>query len=116
MDKLVGSAEQLRSKEDDRGSTVTDFLVLLCCERDEDTGLGLAGNAIATHGRVRDVEQGKNGGTVVGNGHITDVVNEHLVETIVSLCDHAHRPETYPTGPSEDLRIVETVWHAVTTH
>lgn len=37
--KLVGPSQKLRSEENDRGGTVTDFFILLSCKRNKYPGL-----------------------------------------------------------------------------
>jgi hypothetical protein len=42
--ELVCSSQELGSEEDDRGGSIADLLILLCGERDEDSGLGVSGS------------------------------------------------------------------------
>lgn len=72
-DEFVCSAQEFRREKDDGCGTIPDFLVLLRGEGNEDTCRW-----------VRHLEEGENGRSVIGNGHIADVVHEHLVETGVS--------------------------------
>ncbi|KAI3475615.1 hypothetical protein L1887_62957 [Cichorium endivia] len=69
LDQLVGATEELGGDDDDRGGAVADLLVLLLCELDEDAACGLV-----------DLEEREDGGAVVGDGDVANVVDEHLVE------------------------------------
>ena len=69
LHELVCSPQQLGGYYDDRGCAISDFLVLLLCEVDEDFACG-----------VLDIKQTEDGGAVVGHGHVADVVDHHLVE------------------------------------
>ena len=54
LDEFVGTTEKLSSDDDDRGGAITDFLVLLLGEFDEDLC-----------GGVFDFEKLENGSTVI---------------------------------------------------
>mmetsp|Transcript_36845 Transcript_36845/g.86037 ORF Transcript_36845/g.86037 Transcript_36845/m.86037 type:complete len:312 (-) Transcript_36845:113-1048(-) len=68
--QLVAPSQQLRRHDYDAGGAVTDLLVLEVRELDEHLG-----------GGVLHLQLLENGGTVVGNGHVADVVHEHLIQT-----------------------------------
>jgi hypothetical protein len=70
LDQVVGSLEEFGGHDDDRGGSVADFLVLELGKLDDDLGR-----------RVLDVELAEDGGAVVGDGDVSDVVNQHFVET-----------------------------------
>ena len=71
LDELVSSLKKLSSEDDNGGGTVTDFTVLDLGEFDEDLS-----------GGVSDLEILENCGAIVSDGHIADVVDEHLVEAL----------------------------------
>jgi hypothetical protein len=71
LHKLVGTLEQLSGEDDNRGSAIANLSVLDLGELNEDLGSG-----------VLNFELLENGGTIIGNGNITDVIDEHLVETL----------------------------------
>ena len=72
-DELVSSLEKLSSKDDNGGSSVTDFSVLDLGELNENLGGGMS-----------DLKLLEDSGAIIGNGDITNVVNEHLIETLGS--------------------------------
>jgi hypothetical protein len=100
LHELVSSSQKLGGDQDNRGSAVTDLLVLLVRKVDED----LAGG-------VLDVEKAENRGTIVGDSNIlvqcekdargrqgigvayANIVHHHLVEaagaegTLDNICD-----------------------------
>ena len=68
-----------------------------------------------------DFKQRQNGSSIVGDSHISDVVNQHLVKTTISSAlprlDTSRKlleDNAYPTGPRDDLRMFDTVWQAMT--
>lgn len=71
LNKLVGSLEELSSEDNDGGSTITDLSVLDLGKFDEYLSSGML-----------DFQLLKDGGTVICNGNITNIVDEHLVETL----------------------------------
>lgn len=71
LDELVTSLEKLSSEDDDGGGTITDLSILDLGKFDEDLG-----------GGVSDLKLLENGSTIVGDSDITDVVDEHLIETL----------------------------------
>jgi len=73
LDQVVGSLEELSGKDDNGGGTVTDLTVLDLGELHEDLS-----------GGVSDLELLQDSGAIVSDGHIADVVDEHLVETLRS--------------------------------
>lgn len=58
-------------------------------------------------------QERENGSTIVGDGDISDIVNKHLVKTEAkserTRDDQSGDFTTYPTGPKDDLRMLETV-------
>lgn len=70
LHELVCPPEELCGNKDDRRGSVTDFLVLLLGKVDEDLS-----------GGVFNVEQGEDGGAVVGHRHISNVVDHHFIQT-----------------------------------
>lgn len=62
-----------------------------------------------------DLEQGEDSGSVIRDGHISDVVHQHFIETdVVQLCQrNIATPESrvlaHPTGPREDFKMLDTV-------
>ncbi len=114
-DKLICASQQLRSKKDDRGRSVSDLLVLLRCQRDEDPGLvrqsAVICGQVSDSQRVRDLDQRQYCGAVVGDGDIAYIVYQHLIKTAHNQPRHTAGISrgTDPTGPSEDLRTLDTV-------
>jgi hypothetical protein len=94
LDELVGSSKELGSEQDDRGRSISDLLILLLGERDEDSGLEARARESnderrgvkrgvwltwakarrrpreATNGRVGDFEELEDSSSVVGDGDI----------------------------------------------
>lgn len=70
LDQLIAPFEQFGSNKDDRSGTVTDFFVLELSEIYQETS-----------GRVFYFELGQDGGSIVGDCDVTNVINEHFVET-----------------------------------
>lgn len=64
LHQLVSATEQLCGDEDDGGSAVANLLVLLLCEVDEDLA-----------GRVIDIEELEDRGSVVGDGDVLGYVS-----------------------------------------
>ena len=71
--EIVCSAEELSSKDDNRGGTITYLTVLDLRELDQNFS-----------GRVLNLELLEDGGAIIGDGHVADVVDEHLVEALRS--------------------------------
>ena len=71
LDELVSTLKELSSKNDNGGSTITDLSVLNLRKLDEDLSSG-----------VLDFELLEEGSTVVCDGNITNIIDEHLVETL----------------------------------
>jgi hypothetical protein len=71
LDELVSTLKELSSKNDNGGSTITDLSVLNLRKLDEDLSSG-----------VLDFELLEDGSTVVCDGNITNIIDEHLVETL----------------------------------
>jgi hypothetical protein len=71
LDELVSTLKELSSKNDNGGSTITDLSVLDLRKLDEDLSSG-----------VLDFELLEDGSTVVCDGNITNIIDEHLVETL----------------------------------
>ena len=69
LDEVVAAAEQLGRHDDDRGGAVPDLVVLELGQIDQDAG-----------GRMLHLELAQDGGAVVGDEDVADVVDEHLVE------------------------------------
>ena len=70
LDQLVGALEQLRGHDHDRGGAVAHLLVL---------NLGQLHKH--TRRRVLHLEVGQDGGAIVGDGDLAEVIHEHLVQT-----------------------------------
>jgi hypothetical protein len=70
LDKLVSLTEKLSGNDDDRGGTITDLLILEIREFHEDLG-----------GGVGNVKVLKDSSTIVSDGHITKIINKHLIST-----------------------------------
>jgi hypothetical protein len=73
LNKLIGTLEELSSEDDNGSSTITDFSVLDLRKLDEDLS-----------SRVLDFELLEDGSTIVCDSNITNVINEHFVETLRS--------------------------------
>lgn len=73
LDEVVGSLEELSGEDDNGGGTVTDLTILDLGELDEDLSSG-----------VSDLKLLENSGAIVSDGHIADIVDEHLVKTLGS--------------------------------
>ena len=63
--------EELSGEDDDRSGSVTDFLILHLGKIDKDLGSG-----------VLNIETLEDRGTVVGDQDVSNLVDEHLVETL----------------------------------
>ena len=70
-DELVAALEELSGEDDDGGGAVSDFAVLDLRQLDEHFG-----------GGVSDLKLLEDGGAVVRDGDITDVIDKHLVEAL----------------------------------
>ena len=71
LHELVASFQKLSGKDDDGCSTVTNLSILDLGELNQNLG-----------GGVSDLELLEDGGAIVGDGHITDVVDKHLVKAL----------------------------------
>jgi hypothetical protein len=71
LDQLISSSKELSGKDDNGGSSVSNFSVLDLGKLDQDFG-----------GWMGDLELLEDCGAIVGNGNITNVVNQHLIETL----------------------------------
>jgi hypothetical protein len=71
LHKFVGSLQKLGGEDDDGGSTITNFSILDLGELNEHLS-----------GGVSDFQLLKNCGAVICDGHISDIVDKHLVETL----------------------------------
>jgi hypothetical protein len=71
LHKLIGTLEELSGEDDDGGGTVTDFSVLNLRELDQDLSSGML-----------DLKQLEDGGTIIGDSYITDIIDEHFIETL----------------------------------
>ena len=71
LNKLVGSLEELSSEDNHRGSTITDLSILDLGKFDEYLSSGMLNFQLL-----------KDSSTVICNGNITNIVDEHLVETL----------------------------------
>ena len=69
LDQVVAAAEELGGDDDDRGGAVADLVVLELGQIDQDAGGGML-----------HLELAEDGGAVVGDEDVADVVDEHLVE------------------------------------
>lgn len=64
LHEFVSALEELSGEDNDGGGTISDFSVLDLGKLDENLG-----------GGVGDLELLEDSGAIVGNGHITDVIN-----------------------------------------
>ena len=71
FDQIVGSFQKFSGQDDNRSSAVTNLAIL---------NLGKLNEYFC--GRVRHLKLLENGGAIVRDRHIADVINEHLVEAL----------------------------------
>ena len=71
LDQLVTSSEELSSKDNNGGRSITDLSVLNLGKLNQDFG-----------GWMSDLQLLKNCGAIVGDGNIANIVDEHLIETL----------------------------------
>jgi len=69
--QVVGALEQLRGEDHDGRRAVTNLLVLLLRELREDA-----------RRRVLHLQEPHNRGAIIGNGHVANLVDEHLVQAL----------------------------------
>jgi hypothetical protein len=70
-DELIGSLEEFCSQHYDARGTITNLLVLQLTQLHNDLSCW-----------VLDLQLAEDGGAIVCDGHVTDVVDEHLVEAL----------------------------------
>lgn len=88
-DKLICTTKELRGDQNDRSGSVSNFLVLLGCQRDEDTGLHrtyelteMGGDyGTETYCRVSNLEQREDRCAIVCDRDISDIIHQHFVKT-----------------------------------
>lgn len=68
LDEFIASLQQLSSKDDYRGSTISNLSVLNLRQLTEHFGGGMS-----------DFKLFQNSGAIIGNGNITDVIHQHFV-------------------------------------
>jgi len=73
LHKLVRTFEQLSSKDNDGGGTITNLTVLNLRKFDENLSSG-----------VSYFKLFQDSGAIIGDSDIADVVNKHLIETLWS--------------------------------
>lgn len=71
LNKVISSFEQLSSEDHNGSGTVTNFTVLDLGKLNENLSCGMG-----------NFELLQDGGAVIGNGNITNIINEHLIETL----------------------------------
>ena len=71
LDQLISSSKELSGKDDNGGSSVSNFSVLDLGKLDQDFG-----------GWMRHLELLEDCGAIVGDRHIADIVHQHLVQTL----------------------------------
>ena len=71
FDQVIGSLQKFSGQDDNRGSSITDFTIL---------DLGKLNENFC--GRMCHLELLENSGAIVSDGHVTDVIDEHLIEAL----------------------------------
>ena len=73
LDQLVTSLQELSGENNNGCCTITDLSILNLGELNQNFG-----------GWMSDLQLFENCGAIVGDGNITDVIDEHLIETLWS--------------------------------
>jgi hypothetical protein len=71
--KFVGALKELSGKDNNGSGTVTDFAILNLGKFAKDLG-----------GGVSHLNLLKNSGAIIGDDNITDLIDEHFIETLGS--------------------------------
>jgi hypothetical protein len=71
LDEFISSLQELSSQNDDRCGTISDLSILNLRKFTEDFG-----------GWMGDLQLLKDGGSIIGDGNVTDVIDEHFIESL----------------------------------
>jgi hypothetical protein len=71
LDEFVGTLEELSGEDNNGSGTISDFSILDLGKLNENLGSG-----------VSDLELLEDGGAIISNSNISDIIDEHFVEAL----------------------------------